>query len=228
MKYIVIGLGYFGATLSEKLSILGNEVIGVDKEMRKVESIKDKIAHAICMDCSDQVAVSSLPLKDADVVIVAIGEDQGAGIMITALLKQLKVKRLISRSVSPLQKNVLRAMGVDEIIHPEEETAERWSNKLNMTSAIDSLVLNKNFSLIETKVPQKYIHKTIEEMDLYKNHNLTLLSILKQKNESVSGLLKNCSQISGIPSPNTKLKEDDLLFVYGNNDDLNDFMKLKR
>ncbi len=227
MKYVVIGLGYFGATLAEKLSILGNEVIGVDKEMRKVENIKDKIAHAICMDCSDHAAVNGLPLKEADVVIVAIGEDQGAGIMITALLKQHRVKRLISRAVSPLQETVLQAMGVSEIIHPEEETAERWSHKLNMVGTIDSLKMNKDFSVVEILVPKKYSGKSLNEIDFYKHHNLIVLSTVSiSKEKSDLGLLKNSAKIKSIISPNTVLKEEDILLVYGDNEDIKDFIKL--
>jgi trk system potassium uptake protein TrkA len=228
MKYLVIGLGYFGATLAQKLSLLGNEVIAVDKEMDKVEAIKDNVTHAICMDCIEKVVVTSLPLKDTDVVIVAIGEDQGASIMITALLKQLKVKRLISRAVSPLQETVLSAMGVSEIIHPEEEAAERWANKLNMTGSVDSFVLNKNYSLVELKIPKKYKGKTIGEVDFMKNHNLLVLSTVSvSKEENLIGLMRNISKINGIANSNTKLIEDELLLVYGNNDDVQDFLKLE-
>src|SRR5690606_933068 len=118
MKYIILGLGNFGASLAEKLTEMGNEVIGVDTNMSKIEMLKDKITHVVSLDSTDLTAVSNLPLKETDVVIVAIGEDKGANILATALMKQLNVKRLISRAVSPLQKMVLEAMGIKEIIHP--------------------------------------------------------------------------------------------------------------
>ena len=35
MKYIVIGLGNFGFPLAEKLTKLGNEVIGIDRSSAK-------------------------------------------------------------------------------------------------------------------------------------------------------------------------------------------------
>ena len=102
MKYIIFGLGNFGSSLGQKLTEQGNEVIGIDRSMEKVDDLKEKISHTICMDSTDQFTVSGLPLKDTDVVIVAIGEDQGANIMTTAVLKNLKVKRLISRAITPL------------------------------------------------------------------------------------------------------------------------------
>lgn len=74
MKYIVVGLGNFGASLAEKLTAQGNEVIGIDTRMAKVDLYKERISHTICMDATDEFTVSGLPLKDTDVIVVAIGE----------------------------------------------------------------------------------------------------------------------------------------------------------
>lgn len=227
MKYVIIGLGYFGASLAQKLSLSGNEVIAVDKKMERVDALKDQVTHAICMDCTEEVVVRSLPLKDTDVVVVAIGENQGANIMISAQLKQMRVKKIISRAVSPLQKTVLQAMGVDEIIHPEEEAAERWANKLNMVGTIDSLVINKNYCLVEVNTPKKYVGKTIGEIDFIKSHNLMALSVVKlSKEENLIGVMQNISKIKGIASAATQLKEDDVLLIYGENEDIKDFLQL--
>src|SRR5690606_26257520 len=122
MKYIVFGLGNFGKALSIRLTELGHEVIGIDNSMAKVEKLKEKITHTICMDSTDKDAVSALPLKDCDGVIVAIGEDEAASLLTTALLKQLNVKRIIGRIVSELQQTVLEAMNIDEYISPETES----------------------------------------------------------------------------------------------------------
>ena len=110
MKYIIIGLGNFGASLAQKLTEQGNEVIGIDKSMAKVDAYKEKISHTICMDSTDEFTVSGLPLKDTDIVLVAIGEDQGANIMTTALLKNFEVKRLISRSINSLHEKFCKQL----------------------------------------------------------------------------------------------------------------------
>ena len=185
MKYVIIGLGSFGASLAVKLTSMGNEVIGVDSKMERVEAIKDRITHAIKLNATEVGAASSLPLKDTDIVIVGIGEDTGANILATALMKQLKVKRLISRAVSPLQKTILEAMGVDEIIHPEEETAERWSKKLNLHELVDFFEVSAEFSIFEAKIPEEYNGKTLEEVGLKRNFNvivLTTIRLVKEKN----------------------------------------------
>ena len=165
MKFLIVGLGNFGASLAEKLTNQGNEVIGIDSSMAKVDDLKEKISHTICMNATDDFTVAGLPLKDTDVVIVAIGEDQGANIMATALFKNLQVKRLISRAINPLHEMVLKALGVDEIVHPEEETAERWSKKLCLKGVVDSFELSEDYSLVEANVPSNCAGKRIGEIN---------------------------------------------------------------
>ena len=221
MKYIILGLGNFGASLAEKLTEMGNEVIGVDINMSKVEMMKDKISHVVALDSTDITAVTNLPVKDTDVVIVAIGEDKEANILATALMKQLKVKRLIGRAVSPLQKMILEAMEVTEIIHPEEETAERWSKKLNLQGVVDSFEINKDYSIVETSVPDHYDGKTLEEVGLKRNYNiivLTTLNIIQETN--MLGIKKNVTNVQGVASAQTVFHKGEIMVLYGHNKNL--------
>ncbi len=221
MKYIIIGLGNFGASLSQKLAEMGNEVIGVDSNMGRVEAIKEKITHAVNLDATDVSAVNNLPLKDTDIVIVGIGEDKGANIMATALMKQQHVKRLISRAVSPLQQTVLEAMGVDEIIHPEEETAERWAKKLNLEGVVDSFEVTGNYSIVETEVPKEYDGRSLEDIGLKRKHNIIVLTTIKTVEEKNSiGSVKKVSHVQDVASAKTVLHAGDIMVLYGNNKDI--------
>lgn len=233
MKYLIIGLGNFGASLSEKLTQMGNEVIGVDRNMNKVNAMKEKITHAVQLDATDFNAISNLPLKDTDISIVGIGEDKGANIMATALLKQLHVKRLISRAVDPLQEMVLEAMGVDEIIHPEEETAERWAKKLNLEGVVDSFEVTGEYSIIETEVPKEFDGRSLEEIGLKRNYNIIVLTTIRttrEKNEI--GASKKLTHVQGVASAKTKLHFGEIMVLYGHNNNLKklltDQQKFKR
>ncbi|MCF8238663.1 MAG: TrkA family potassium uptake protein [Saprospiraceae bacterium] len=228
MKYIIFGLGNFGASLAQKLTEQGNEVIGIDSSMAKVDAYKEKISHTICMDATDEFTVSGLPLKETDIVLVAIGEDQGANIMATALLKNFEVKRLISRAINPLHEKVLQAIGVDEIVHPEEETAERWAKKLCLENVVDSFELNDDYSIIEVKVPNGYVGKTVREVGFRREFDLLVLTIIKRVEvKSILGKTKTESQIQGVASADNVLENDDILVLYGSNKDLQVFLKQK-
>ena len=228
MKFIIIGLGSFGASLAQKLTALGNEVIGIDINMSKVDAYKEKITYTICMDATDEFTVSGLPLKETDVVLVAIGENQGANIMATALLKNFKVKRLISRSINPLHEKVLQAIGVNEIVHPEEETAERWTKKLSLSNVVDSFELSDDYIIIEAKVPVDFIGKTIMEVGFRKDFNILVLTIIREVEvKSILGKTRTETKVLGVAAANDILERDDVLVLYGSKNDLQMFLKQK-
>lgn len=226
-KYLIVGLGQFGASLAQKLTNQGNEVIGVDRNMDRIEAIKTTMSHAICLNAIDEYAVKGLPLKHTDIVIVTIGKDQGANIMVTALFKNLKVKRLISRAINNLHEKVLQAIGVDEIVHPEEETAERWAKKLCLDGVVDSFEINKRFSIVETTIPKSFAGKTLRNLDFRTKYNLLVLTKIKER--KVEGRLgkEEVVQVQGIATPDMKLDLDDILVLYGSNKDIEQFMTIK-
>ena len=88
MKCIVIGLGTYGNVLVDELSALGHEVIAADCDANGIERIKDKSSAAFQINAVDETALSILPLKKVDAVIVAIGKNLGASIRLVALLKK--------------------------------------------------------------------------------------------------------------------------------------------
>jgi trk system potassium uptake protein len=226
MKFIIIGLGNFGASLSMKLTSTGNEVIGVDNTMSKVEAMKGKLTHTMCLDCSDQQAITNLPLKEADVVIVCIGEDEGANLMTTALMKKMKVKRLISRAVNPLHETILDAMGIDEIVHPEEETAERWANKLDLPGIVDSFELSREFSIVEVVVPPRYVDKKLGEIKFRRNYNILLLTVMKiEEEKNFIGVSRKVTVPQGVASSETMLREGDIVVFFGKLRDIQKFLK---
>lgn len=226
MKFIIIGLGNFGSSLAQKLTSSGHEVIGVDSKMSKVDSLKESITHTICMDSTDIQAVKHLPVQDTDVVLVTIGEDEGASILTTALMKQLNVKRLISRAVSPLHEMILQAMQVEEIVHPEEETAERWAKKFNLKGIVDSFDLSVDHHIIEAKVPERFINKTIGEIEVRKNFNIIVLTTIKPVAErNLLGVTKIVNKVQDVGNSNTLLQKNDVMVLYGKMKDIKNFLQ---
>lgn len=227
MKFIIIGLGNFGASLAIKLTAQGNEVIGVDNRMDKVTALKEMIGHTVCLNATEPYAFANLPIQNTDVVVNAIGEDEGANIMVTALCKEAGVKRLISRAINPLHEKVLQAIGVSEIVHPEEETAERWSKKLCLSGLVESFELNANYAIVEAFVPKKYVGKSIQEIPFREKYGVLVLTILKstEKETIFGGRQIVATILHGIPDPNTVIQKDDILVLYGSNDSLKEFLK---
>lgn len=226
MRYIVFGLGHFGAALSMDLVKLGHEVIGIDMKMELVDKYKHSITHTVALDATSQEALSQLPLQDIDAAIVGIGEDEGATIMTTALLRQIGVPRIICRVTSPLQKIVLEAMNIEEYVYPESSSAERLALKLDLPGVIDSFQIHPDYRMIEVAVPERYVGRTVEELDIRNQHRLVLVTIIKRVSKKhIFGHEKTEMQVMGIIPEGTVVRKGDILLLFGTPRDIEVFVE---
>jgi trk system potassium uptake protein TrkA len=226
MKFIVFGLGNYGSALSQKLVALGHEVIGVDQKMELVEKFKNELTHTIAMDAGSPEAVRSLPLRDVDVVVNAIGENEGSNIMLAAVLKQLSVKRIICRVITALQKTVLEAMDIQEFVYPEEDSAERLAYQLDIKGVTESYRINEKYQIVEVLVPDRYIDHKVSEIDFdgkYGIHLVTLTRNVEQKN--IFGTTNKVKQVVGILTPDTLLRRGDRMLIFGEVSKIEDFVE---
>jgi trk system potassium uptake protein len=221
MKYLIIGLGSFGSSLAIELTDMGHEVIAIDSDMNKVEKFKDDISSTICMDCNDSNTLKTLPLSDFDVAIVCIGINFGASVMVTAILKRNKVKKIICRATSQIHEAVLQAIGVDEIVFPEQETAVRLSKRLQIKNVFDSYQADETHFIMKAYLPKKYNKLTISEIE-FKRHNLVFLSTLQIKEiENIFGeRVKKAFVNKAKMFENSILTSEDIIMVYGAKNDL--------
>lgn len=227
MKYIIVGMGNFGSYLAKRLTELGHEVVGVDTSEAKIDQIKDHITHAVTLNATDQHAVTNLPMKDCDVVVIAIGEDIGASIMTTAIFKQMKVKRIIGRAINALHETVIRAIGVDEIIHPEEETAERLAKRLQLKGVLDSLEISDDYNIVEVKVPSRYVGMTVSEANIRKEFSLNIMTTIREKEHTnLLGIKLPKREVAGVLASDYVLQEEDILVLFGKINNIEEFLNL--
>lgn len=221
MKIAVFGLGNFGRHLSIKLTAMGHEVIAIDHDMDKVDAIKNEVSYAVGLESNDPVAMSSLPLNDVDAAVVAIGEDEGANIMTTALLVNLKVKRVISRAINPLHEMVLNSMGVTDIVHPEEKAAEGLARKLNLRRLVDQFELPGGFIIAEIVVPDKFVGHPLNQIKELRQRQLGLVTVLRKESEKTF-LGRRTIKLGalGVMDPDFVPSKGDILVLFGTKDEV--------
>lgn len=226
MKFIVFGLGNFGASLATKLVSLGHEVIGVDNKMEIVEKWKDQITHTVTLDASSKEAISTLPLKDVDAVVITIGETPGISIMVTALLKQFGVRRIICRVISPLQETVLEAMNIKEFAYPEADSAERMAYKLDLKGVIASHKISDDYQLLEVETPKRYTGSKVSDIDFQKDFDIQLISVIRPHEErNILGAVHTKRKVMGMNLSDVELQEGDSLLLFGKVKHLEDFIE---
>ena len=154
--FINAGLGQFGSAIAKNLSNRGAEVLAIDSSLEKVEGIKDEVSHAVALDATDKKALLSQNIQDVDAVVVAIGENFQALLLCTFLLIELKVKRIITRSMGNDQRRILEKMGVTEILSPEDEVGGNVAEMLINPNVVMCMQLPDDYEIVEVKAPSVY------------------------------------------------------------------------
>ncbi len=211
-QFVVIGLGRFGSNLAKTLYKLGNQVLALDKDKYKVEKIKDEVTEAIIADAKDVETLSEFIDKDIDTVILATGTDIEMSVLSVLYLKQIGVKHIIAKAKNDDHGKILKSLGVEEVIYPERDIAERLAESLNMSSLIAHIPLAPEYSLVEIATPEKFFGKSLEELDIRNKYGITVIGI--------KDVLMDTIDIS--PMPDKKLPVDSAMILVCKTDEIED------
>ena len=221
MKFIVIGLGYFGSTLAISLTEQGHEVIGIDNKFERVDELKNQIGYVMEMDTTNENAVKTLPLNDTDAVIVAIGEDVGSSILTLSILKKLNANNIIGRIISPMHKSILNQIGIENTVHPESETAMMISLQLQVKNALKITEIDAENVIVEFKAPQKYVGHTLGTANLESRFKLKTVAVKSQEKKGL--LSREHTKTTLMPDDDYIFRENDVLVVAGLLDNMKKF-----
>lgn len=227
MKIIIFGLGNFGSSLAIHLADSGNEVVVADKNHEKVNMIKDRVSHAVVMDSTNENAYRALPTKNTDIAIIAISADEGAAIMTTAIVKNNFDCKIFARSSSSIQDRIFEAMGVDQIIHPEQEYAEQLTKKINLRGSIDNFEIEGDYLVSEIEAGKDLIGKSIIESKLREKYDLNVITIIRKRQyANLIGRKAEKQEVLGMMRPETTFKEGDILVVFGKSSSIDKYLKM--
>lgn len=189
MRFLIIGLGIYGANLAVDLTKMGHEVIGADKDPTLVESIKDFISTAYIIDSTDETSLGVLPLKNVDLVIVAIGENFGASIRTVAILKKLGVKHIYARAIDQLHESILQSFNLDRIITPEQRAAADLVSEMALGLNTEVLRIDTTHYIIKFQVPEFLVGLRYNDLTPLADAGLRLVAVCrKQQSRNILGI----------------------------------------
>ena len=224
-KFCVIGLGYFGENLVKELVEQGAEVLAIDKNESRLNRIKDIVSFAISLNTTNETEMQKLGLKDVDATIVAIGESFEDSLVTTAILKNIGVKTVITRVLSPIHERLLNALDVSETLVPEALAANHLAKKLMMPEVLETFRISSDHSIFEIRIPKWMIGRTVSEVELRQKFSLNIVTIKKVIQKSVIIKQKTEIKIVGILTPTHIFEENDILVLFGKEKDFAKFIK---
>ncbi|MBO0444645.1 potassium channel family protein [Vagococcus fluvialis] len=209
-SFAIIGLGRFGGSVCQELIKSDQEVLAIDSCEDRVNEYMNIATHAVVANAQDEATLRSLGLRNFDHVIVAIGEDIQASILVTLMAKEMGVPKITAKAQNEYHARVLEKIGADIVVHPERDMGIRLGHKLTSNNMLDFIELSENYSLAEVIVTnKKFYNRTIEEINFRQHFNLTIVAIRRGKNELIVS-----------PPADQLILENDILLVVGKNDDV--------
>lgn len=227
MRYLIIGLGIYGSNLAIDLTNMGHEVIGADKNPTLVESIKDFISTAYIIDSTDETSLNVLPLKNVDLVIVAIGENFGASIRTVAILKKIGVPHIYARAIDKLHESILEGFGIDRIITPEQRAAADLVNEMSLGNDTESLRIDSEHYILKFRIPEFFVGIRYASMTLEKDFGLKLITALrKSQSRNILGIERErYSVITDIESSDERVQSGDMIACLGTSSDFRNLFR---
>jgi len=207
-QFAVIGCGRFGSSIAKKLSELGNEVMVIDQSEENIQDISEFVTHAVQADATNEKTLKSLGIRNFDVVIVSIGGDIQASILVTLMVKELGVKYIISKAQNDLHAKVLYRIGADRVVFPEREMGVKVAKNLMSDNILDFIELSQDYSIIEIMALDDWVGKSLKDLNLRAKLGLNVMA------------LKNGLEIDINIKASHVIRKDDILVVIGHNDDL--------
>jgi trk system potassium uptake protein TrkA len=200
----VIGLGLFGTTIAREATAIGHDVLGIDKDARRVEELKDQIAHAVRGDALEPEVLQRLGVSSCHTAIVAIGADQLSNIMVTMNLMNMGVKNVICRAGNELHAKILERLGVSHVALPERETGVRLAHTFASPHVLQYLELTPSHGVSKFQVPEALVGKSLLDTGLSHKYGLQVLMVVRGNQVMVNP-----------PGLTTRVQHGDTLVVVG-------------
>ncbi len=173
----VLGLGRYGRSVATNLYDLGADVLVVDQDEDVIAEFSNKSTVAVCANLNNEDELTSLGLKDMDIVLINMGSNLAASILAVSVAKEQGVKTVMAKTNSDRMSTILRKVGADIIVDPEEEGGARTARVLMTTYLQDCFKLDANMYLADLKPQEEWIGKTLKELDLRQNLNINIAAI---------------------------------------------------
>lgn len=200
---LLIGVNNFGFMMARKLNELGHQIMAVDRNEVRINSILPFVTDAQIGDATNEAFLRTLGVYNYDVCIVAIGGDFQSSLETTSLLKELGAKVVVSRADREVQAKFLLRNGADEVINPEKQIAEWAAIRYASDHIRDYIKLDGSHAIFEVTVPEGWIGRTIGNIDIRKKYGISILAI------------KQDGKMSLIITPDTQLESTMTMLVLG-------------
>lgn len=212
-SFCIIGLGEFGMTLARELAGYGCQIMAIDVDGEKINEIADVVTNAVIGDPTNDSVLRACGAADYDCAVVCLQTNMNDNILLSIMLKELGIKKVISRASNEKHKTVLERLGIDTVVFPERDTAEKLAYVISKNNITDYIEFD-GYKLIECKVPDAWEGKSLFDLDIRKKYGVSVIAVRSAEGERT---------VDVSPNPTRKFKCGEMISVVGEDKDIDKF-----
>lgn len=205
---LIIGMGILGRHLARKIAEFGNEVLIMDENEDVIQELSQEFPNAIAGDCTSEGVLRSLGVNNFDYCFVTVGEDFYDTLEITAILKELGAKYVVTKAKKNRQADFLKKIGADAVFYPEEDMAESLAIKYTVDNIYDNFELTEEYSIYEMPILKEWRDKSISDIDLRELYGINIIAV------------RRGVQLLPTPKSNYVFEDGDMIFVIARKEDV--------
>ena len=213
-SFIVVGLGRFGSQAAVRLCQQGCEVLAIDTASDLVQQVSDYVTQAVVGDARDKEVLRALGVKEFDCAIVAIGDSLADSVLATMNLKELGISYIVCKAHDETHRQVLKKLGADRVVIPEQENADRLARSLASPNVLDYIELSEDYGIIEVPAPGPWYEKSLIELNVRAKLGVNILAV------------KRAGHITVSPAADFRIAQGDILVILGDTAALKAVQKL--
>ena len=201
-------MGHFGNHLCKSLAKTNCEIMVADKSEDSLEEVMQYADSVKIGDCTNIEVLKTFDIPSFDACFVCMGDNFQNSLEITSLLKDCGAKKVIAKADRDIQEKFLLRNGADAVIYPDKNMAERYAIRESSEHIFDYINLDSDYSIYEIDVADRWVGKTVRELNFRVNYNLSVLAT------------KNGHKVSPVISGVQRFEKGDHLLVLGTLEDV--------
>ena len=115
-------------------------------------------------------------------------------VCITLALKDIGVKKVVAKAFNDQHLRILQKVGADKVVFPDRDRAQSLAFTLSRNSVTDYINFSDEYSIVTMNVPEKWVGKTVSELNVRKNMGVNIIALKTPGNEKPSVLISPSHQ----------------------------------
>jgi trk system potassium uptake protein TrkA len=209
-RFVVIGLGSFGASVATKLGQNGCRVTAIDANRERVEAVQDDVYEAVIGDATDHEALEALGMGEAEAVVISLGAELSTSLLATLHARELGARRILAKGVSKDHAKILKQLGVQDVIFPKIDVGKALADRLTWPNILDFVPIDPEYSIVELEVGTTFHDKTLREAEIRQRYGIVVLGVKDPRT----------GKFELLPHPDYRMTSGQLLLVIGRDKEL--------